>query len=152
MPKFTFRYETLLRHRKDVEDQRQRELATRMRSRMIMTHELKSMQQNITGSKQQLGDALVGRVDLSRVGEFTRYNANATLRGRELVNKLAQLEQHIAVARQNLIQATQQRKALEQLREQDRLKWQRHQDRRETAELDDLAAQAYIREQARGAA
>ena len=152
MPSFTFRFETVLQHRRDIEDQRQRELATKMRGRMIMTDQLRTMQGDITASKHRLGESLVGRVDLSKVGEFTRFNAAATVRGRALVKRLAEVENELVVARQRLTEAMQQRKALELLRERDLAEWKRNEARRETAELDELAMQAYTREMVGGAA
>lgn len=146
MPKFTFRYESLLQHRRNLEDRCQRQLAERVRTQMILTDQLKGMQQTIVRSKSDLGDALTGKIDLSRVGEFTRYNAESTVRGRQLVHRLAELETHIDAARQALLQATQQRKALDLLRERDFKLWRREQERKETAELDELASQAYTRE------
>lgn len=145
MPTFQFRYETLLQHRRTIEDQKQREMAGRVRAQMIMTDQLRGMQGQISRSKRDLGDALVGRVDLTRVGTFTRYNAESTVRGRQLVKKLLELEQQVETARAALLEATQQRKALELLRERDFKMWKLQQDRRETAELDELAGQAYTR-------
>lgn len=146
MPQFVFRYETLLNHRRDIEDQCQRELASQMRARMIMTDQLRGMQQDITDSKHRLGSSLVGKVDLSQVGDFTRYNQQATVRGRQLVKRIAEVEIKVVHARQQLLHATQQRKALELLRERDLKQWRKEMDRKETAELDELAAQAFIRE------
>ena len=146
MPKFIFRYETLLRHRRNIEDRCQRQLAERVRTQMIMTEQLRGMQQTIVDSKRDLGNALVGQIDLSRVGEFTRFNAQSTVRGRELVQRLAQLEPQIEEARQQLLHASQQRKALELLRERDLKQWKRELDRKEAAELDELSAQSYTRE------
>lgn len=146
MPQFTFRYESLLQHRRNLEDQAQRQMAERVRTQMILTDQLRGMQTQITDSKRDLGDALVGKIDLSRVGEFTRYNADSTVRGRQLVKRLAELETQVQAARQQLLGATQQRKALDLLRERDLKQWKIEQDRRETAELDELASQAYTRE------
>ena len=120
-------------------------MAERVRTQMILTEQLRNMQTQITESKRDLGDALVGKIDLSRIGEFTRYNADSTVRGRELVKRLAELETQVEAARQQLLSATQQRKALDLLRERDLLEWKREQDRKETAELDELASQAYTR-------
>ncbi|MEM6855268.1 MAG: flagellar export protein FliJ [Planctomycetota bacterium] len=145
MAQFEFRYESLLQHRRNLEDQAQRQMAERVRTQMILTEQLRSMQTQITESKRDLGDALIGKIDLSRVGEFTRYNADSTVRGRELVKRLAELETQVEAARQQLLSATQQRKALDLLRERDLLEWKREQDRKETAELDELASQAYTR-------
>lgn len=146
MPKFTFRYESLLQHRRNIEDRCQRQLAERVRTQMIMTDQLRGMQQTIVDSKRDLGGALVGKIDLSQIGEFTRFNAQSTVRGRQLVQRLAQIEPQIVEARNHLLQATQQRKALELLRERDLKAWKREMDRKETAELDELSAQAYTRE------
>lgn len=145
MAKFIFRYESLLQHRRNIEDQRQRELAGRVRTQMIMTDQLRGMQGQIGQSKRELGDALVGKVDMSRVGEFTRYNADSTVRGRQLVKKLAELGVQVEAARRSLLEATHQRKALDLLRERDLKQWKLEQDRRETAELDEMSAQAYTR-------
>ncbi|MEM9915874.1 MAG: flagellar export protein FliJ [Planctomycetota bacterium] len=145
MAQFEFRYESLLQHRRNLEDQAQRQMAERVRTQMILTEQLRNMQTQITESKRDLGDALIGKIDLSRVGEFTRYNADSTVRGRELVKRLAELETQVEAARQQLLSATQQRKALDLLRERDLLEWKREQDRKETAELDELASQAYTR-------
>ena len=143
---FTFRYETLLKHRRLLEDKAQRQLAEQVRTRMILTDQLTQMQQDIGRSKGDLGTALVGRVDLSRVGDFTRFNAQATVRGRQLVQRLAQLQTREDAARQHLLDATRQRKALELLRDKDHAQWQADQERREVAELDELASQAYTRQ------
>ncbi|MEM1109906.1 MAG: flagellar export protein FliJ [Planctomycetota bacterium] len=145
MPNFTFRYETLLQHRRNLEDQAQRQLAERVRTQMILTDQLRGMQNQITTSKRDLGDALVGKIDLARVGEFTRFTADSTLRGRELVKRLAELETQVDDARRALLDATQQRKALDLLRERDLEAWKKEQDRKETAELDELSSQAYTR-------
>jgi len=146
MPQFTFRYESLLQHRRNLEDQAQRRLAERVRTQMIFREQLTGMQNQITESKRDLGSALVGKIDLSRVGDFTRYNADSTVRGRQLVQRLAELEPQVEAARQQLLSATQQRKALELLRERDLKQWKLQQDRRETVELDELASQAYTRQ------
>lgn len=145
MPQFIFRYESLLQHRRNLEDQAQRQMAERVRTQMILSDQLRSMQTQITESKRDLGGALVGKIDLSRVGEFTRYNADSTVRGRQLVKRLAELEVQVEAARVQLLDATQQRKALELLRERDLKQWKLDRDRRETAELDELASQAYTR-------
>lgn len=145
MPQFTFRYESLLQHRRNLEDQAQRQMAERVRTQMILRDQLSGMQSQITESKRDLGDALVGKIDLSRVGEFTRYNADSTVRGRQLVKRLAELEPQVEVARQQLLGAMQQRKALDLLRDRDLKQWKLEQSRRETAELDELASQAYTR-------
>jgi len=145
MEGFVFRYETLLRHRRHVEQLRQRELATIMRTQMIMQGQLRRMQQDLQGSKQELGSALVGKIDFDRVGQFTRFNAQSAMRGRDVVVRLAQLEPQIAEARSQLNDAVRQRRALEMLRDRQYEQWQREQARREEATLDDLTTTRHAR-------
>jgi flagellar FliJ protein len=145
MAKFTFRFEPLLRHRRLIEDQRQRDLARLMRSQMIFHGQLRNMQQTIRQSKQDLAAGLVGKVDLMSIGRFAGYSSQVSSRGREIVSKLAELESHITSARQRLLDASRQRKAMELLRDKHATQWQHEQDRREVNELDEISSQQYIR-------
>jgi len=150
MATFRFRYETLLGHRHRIEDQRQRDLAMHMRSRMIFRTQLQDMQDTIRDSKQDMSSALVGQVDLSQVARFAGYSHQTENRGRQIVQKLAQVEWDVQQAREKLLEATRSRKALELLRDKNKRQWQRDQDRRERDALDEMAAQQYIRGQAWG--
>ena len=152
MAGFLFQYETLLKHRSNVEDQCQRELAAELRKQMILMNRLKSMQQTITDSKHALGQGLVGKVDLHAVTHFTSFTHQVTGAGHDIVLKLAEMEGVIAAARQRLLEATRDRKALEHLREKAHAAWRREEARREAAELDELSTQAYARRRILGGA
>ncbi|QQE11191.1 flagellar export protein FliJ [Planctomycetota bacterium] len=145
MPGFEFKLDALLKHRCTEEEKCQRDLSRLLRSKMIFEDELRKMQQTITESKHQLGDGLVGKINISRVAEFASYSGQTTMRGHHLVMKMAELEQHIQIARQKLLEATKKRKALELLRDKQKEAWIREQNRRETAELDEIATQKYAR-------
>ena len=150
MARFRFRLETVLKQRQVVEDECQRELAKVMRFKMILMDQLKQMQQTISQSKRDLAGGLVGRVDLDRVGQFARYAGQSVVRAQEIVQRLAVLERQVAAARQKLLQATAARKAMELLRDRHRQEWIHQENRRETAEIDDLAGRAYLRQLAVG--
>lgn len=145
MARFVFPYQTLLRHRERVEDERQRELAEQMRLRLILTNHLQQMQQTVRDSRHDLGQSLVGRVDMSQVGQFAAYSARVTNAGHAMVRRLAEVEKNLVTARQRLLEATSQRKALELLRDRQQAAWQQDQNRREAATLDDLALQTHQR-------
>jgi len=145
MSKFRFKFQTLLAHHRRVEDQRQRDLAQQLRTRMILQDQIRDMQDTIRDSKQSMADGLVGKVDLNRVGQFARYSGHAAQRARQIVIKLAALEKKVEEARQTLLEATKQRKALELLRDKHEAKWQYEQNRKETNELDELASTRYAR-------
>jgi flagellar protein FliJ len=145
MAKFQFRFNTLLKHRRRIEDQRQRTLAQHLRTRMILHDQIREMQDTIRDSKRSMADGLIGKVDLTRVGQFARYSGHAAQRARQIVVKLAGLEKQVELARAELLDATKQRKALELLRDKDHAKWRYEQDRKETNELDELATSRYAR-------
>lgn len=148
MAKFTFRYQTLLEQRQRIEDECQRDLAKHLREQMILRTHLQRMQGTISDAKGQLKGALVGKVDLNKISDFARYAGQTTQSAGMVFRKLAQHEKVIGGARNRLDNAMRQRKAIELLRDKDRLKWQRELDRRETAEMDEMALQSYVRQSA----
>ncbi|QDU33169.1 Flagellar FliJ protein [Poriferisphaera corsica] len=150
MPRFRFKLDVLLKHRASEEELCQRDLARLLRSRMIFEDELRRMQQTISQSKHQLGQSLLGKVEISRVAEFASYSGQTTMRGHQIVNKMAELEQHILIAREKLLEATKKRKALELLRDKQKAEWIAAENKRETAELDEIATQKYARVMAMG--
>lgn len=145
MARFRFKYETLLKHRQMIEDERQRELAQQLRTRMIMTDQLRTMQDTIRDAKRQLGSGLVGKVDLGAISQFASFSGHTAQRAQQIVIRLAEIEKKVDAARKNLLEATRQRKALELLRDRHLAQWRAEQQRREDAELDEIATQRYTR-------
>jgi flagellar FliJ protein len=150
MARFRFRLEPVLRYRRLLEDEAQRELAKLMRHRMILQGQIRQMQETITASKRQLGQGLIGRVDLGSVAQFARYSGQATQRARQIVSSLAAAEKQIGAAREKLLRATRDRKALELLEDRHRQQWLAAQERKEAAAMDEIAVQAYARQFAVG--
>lgn len=146
MARFEFKLEPLLRQRKAVEDQCQRDLAKIMRQRMILQNQLRSIQQTITQSKRDLSHGLIGRVDLDQIAQFSRYSGQVTQRAHALVIKLAAVEKMIDKARAQLTQAMRDRQALQLLRDRRYEQWRLRQQRLESAQLDEMAVQRYARE------
>lgn len=145
MAKFVFQFDTLLRHRRNVEDQRQRDMALVLRKRTELLDELRNTQQTIRDSKRSLTEGLVGRVDMTSIGHFVRYSAQAAGEAHVIVDRLAVLERDVEDARLRLLEAVKARKALELLEEKHRQEWQRRQDRLEAEALDELSIQRYAR-------
>jgi len=148
MPGFNFKYQAVLDHRRHVEDGRQRELAQVLRQRMILMSQLQQMQQTIVESRQSLADGLVGAVDLQRISQFARYSGESRARAHGIVRKLSLLERDVDDARQQLIAASRDRKAMELLHDRHRDDWRKRQDRRETEMLDEYGSQAHMRRMA----
>lgn len=143
---FVFRFQSLLEHRRRIEDERQRDLAKLLRSRMIFHDRLREMQQTIRDARQDLSEGLSGQVNLSSVGDFARYTLQTRASGQSIVHQLAELERHIDSAKERLNEAMRERKALELLEERDREAWEAEDRRREAMQMDELAMQMFERQ------
>jgi flagellar FliJ protein len=150
MAKFKFNLEAVLRVRRATEEERQRDLAKAMRLRMILEGQLRQMQETITQSKRDLGSGLIGRVDLDSVAQFARYSGQVAMRAQGMLQQLAVAEKQIETARERLLQASRDRKALELLRDRRLALWQAEREKKESAMLDELAVQAYGRKMLAG--
>ena len=143
MSKFKFQFESVWVQRRAQEEKCQRHLAKVLRQRMILRDQLRQMQQTITQSKQDLTEGLTGTVDLAGVSGFARYSGQVTQRAHAFVTRLAVVEKQIDTARATLLEATHGRRAIELLRDKRRRLWQQQQDRREAAQLDEIAVQRH---------
>lgn len=146
MAHFVFKLESLLNHRRHLEDDCQRELAKHLRQRMILQNELRLIQQNIVESKHALGRGLAGRVDMDQVSQFARFSGQVQSRAMAMVRRLAGVEKSIETSRQRLLEATRARKALELLRQRQLEEFKRRHLRREMFEQDEIAARNYVRD------
>lgn len=143
MAKFVFRFQTVLRQREVIEQQKRRAFAQLMHQRNAKFAQLREMQETISSSKQQAASGLVGAVDLGAIAGIARYSASCALRGNGLVREIAELETHVNQARNALVEASKNRKALELLRDRQRQAWDLEQRRMEAKQLDEQTTQAY---------
>ena len=145
MAGFVFRLEPVLRQRKHVEEQRQRELAELLRRQLILQTQLRTLQQTVQSDKRQMSDALVGAVDVPRIRQHATHASQVSLRIQQLAAQLFALARQVERARGNLLEATKACKALETLRQRQHERWRSDQERRQTAELDEVAVQRFAR-------
>ena len=145
MATFNFRFQSVLEHRRRIEDECQRELAQHLRTHMILEGQLQRMERQVRQSKHELADALVGRVDVQRVSDFARYSGHSAERARQLADRISQAKRQIDQARAKLLDATRQRKAMELLRSRHEQAWRKELRRREAMQMDELATQQFVR-------
>jgi len=142
MPKFVFNLGPLLHVRARAEEAAQRALAAHERERVRLEELLRTQHQGLTDSSHALRDRLVGRLDVHEL----RLHASAALRGerdaRMLVLELAGVHRNIEAARKQLLEARQQRKAIEILRERRYEAWRAAVERQEDVLLDEIATRS----------
>lgn len=142
---FRFKLQPLLDARVRAEDRCKKELAELNHRKQSMLGELRSIQDTIRQSRQELRDTLIGPLSMGRVGSFASFSMEQRMRAQGMVVSMSGLENEIKQAGLRLAEAMKQRKALELLRDRQRQAWLEVQDRRQTAELDELGTQLYLR-------
>ena len=148
MAPFRFELDALLKKVRLREDEAQRELAKRLRQRMILQSQIQEDEDAIGQAKQRLTDALVGSVDLDRVRQFAQFSGALTQRAQSIVVHLLGLDRQIATHRDRLAAAVRHRKAIELLYERRYEAWKRRAARRQTAASDEVALQMHLHHQA----
>ncbi|MEM7517836.1 MAG: flagellar FliJ family protein [Planctomycetota bacterium] len=151
MAKFVFEFEAVLRQRKREERDQRLVVAQLERERRSLENQIRGCQRSLEQEKRDLA-VLLGQerrsdeqpglgaaVDLSGA----RVQANASLhliaKAQRHVITLSGVHNRIDAARLKLLELTTRRRAVEVLRDQRYEAWKREQDRRETAELDEIA-------------
>ena len=142
MPKFKFQLEGVLRQRKQVERQKQRELAVVQAELNQLTAQLKDLESNTQTATQDLRtNRLTGVLDMTFIAAHRRFMIAVQRQGMQLVQKMALVQQKIDAARLQLFEAAKGRKIIEKLREKQFERWKQEIGRKELAELDEVSMQ-----------
>ncbi|MFB0984751.1 MAG: flagellar FliJ family protein [Phycisphaerales bacterium] len=139
MAKFRFELQAVLNARLRAEELQQRRVAELEASRRKLEDGLRARQARIGESRAQLRGRLMGAIDPSML----RGQANASLAGmrdaQRVVLELAGIHRRLQSVMAELRAASRDRRAVEILKERRLEDWRREQDRREQAELDEIA-------------
>src|SRR5688572_13132050 len=124
MPKFVFQLEAVLRHRKTVEEQRQRELGQARAIMARMEAELRAMDDTTKNVSDDIrNNRLTGTLDMAFLAAHRRYVLAMQRKAIELAARMAQQQQVVEAARKVLAEAAKQRKIMEKLRERQHERW-----------------------------
>jgi|GEM_PF-1580701 len=146
MPAFKFRFQALLKQRQAAEDTAKRQLAERLSSKSAMENKLRSMQDTIRESKADLGGALVGQINMQRVGHIASHASRSVFDGHDLVRQLAIADRAVQAARELVAEARKQTKALELLKDKEFTVWKKAMNAKQAIEMDDVASSRYTRQ------
>jgi flagellar protein FliJ len=146
MPRFTFNLQGVLRQRKLVEEQRQRELAEVQRAYLAMESELKAMDDEVRATAEDLRqNHLIGRISVEYLAAHRRFTLAMQRKALEHAARMAEVKKKVDAARAALVEAAKQRKILDKLRERRESEWQDDQDRHEQAAADEVGQQIGLR-------
>jgi flagellar export protein FliJ len=138
--KFRFELEVVLRMRVRAEQERQKEVARLETQRQQLMDQAIKMQRSMVLSRDlmrgQLSAGSSVRIDDIRAQASGSLHTMIELQ--RVALQAAGLHQKLAIARQQLLAATVQRKAVQTLKDKQLARWKMDAERRETAELDDL--------------
>jgi len=147
MPRFIFKLEGVLEHRKHIERQKQRDLAllqTQMQQLQTSLRQLDQSMQDAAGDLRR--NRLVGQLDMAFLAAHRRFTTAIQRQAMGLVQKMALLQKQTDEARAALAEAAKQRKIIEKLREKQFERWLADLNKRETDQLDEVGMQLSFRQ------
>jgi flagellar protein FliJ len=145
--RFEFRLEALLEHRRAIEKEHQRKVAEIQQQVPVLVRQIRDAQLRIAIENKALtGDKLVGPLDMQYIAHEKRFVGNLHMHIALTMQRLAGVEQTLAAARLELLAAAKARKVIEKLREKQFGRWRDSLNRKEAAEMDEIAMQIAVRE------
>jgi flagellar protein FliJ len=142
MPRFVFQLDGLLRQRKNVEQEKQRQLALRQAHLTELQNELRRVNEQVQVTNDDVRrNHLTGRLDLGFLAAHRRFMISMQREALNVVQKLALSQRQVEEAQKELAQAAKARKSIEKLREKHRERWMQRLSRRELSEQDELGMQ-----------
>ena len=139
--KFKFRLSALLRLREQVEQQRKRELGELLRQIRTFEDEVRNLYADIRDQDAFLrGVVAPGKsVDMRLVSIHRRFVMATQEQILDYLRQLAAVRKKTEAARENLVKATQDRRALEILRDKQKAAYRKALSKAEDAVLDEIA-------------
>jgi flagellar protein FliJ len=140
MAKFDFKLDGVLRHRENIEHQRKRELAVVQGQMTALENQLRTLDLSVRASVEDLRkNRLIGKIDLPFLTAHRRFSLAMQRKAMGIAEKMAAIQVHVERAKKNLAEASKQRKILEKLREKLYARWREEIERRDVAEMDEIA-------------
>ena len=153
MARFVFKLAGVLKQRLHEERRRQRDLAERQAHLASLQHRLRELNERVQQTNDDVrGNHLTGPLDMNFLAAHRRFLAAMQRGAVEIVRRMAVAQKQVDEALALLAEASKQRKVIEKLREKQFERWKAEQDRREVAELDEVAMQMSYHNLAQGEA
>lgn len=145
MPKFVFKLEAVLRHRKTLEEQRQRELGQVQAEMSRMEGQLRELDETTKNVSEDVrSNRLTGKLDMAFLAAHRRYVLAMQRKALDLAQKMAAHRLVVDAARARLAEAAKERKIIEKLRERQQDRWKTELSRKELEQLQEVNMQLAI--------
>ena len=139
MARFVFKLEAVLRQRKQIEQQKLRDLAVRQQALVALQEDLQNLQNQAQNATQDLREnRLVGTINLSFLSAHRRFIMSMGRQAAVLTQKITQAQKLVDEARLILAEAARNRKAIEKLKEKHYENWRTEQAKKESDALDEV--------------
>ena len=146
MAQFIFKLDGVLGHRKNLEREKQRDLAVVQVRMTELENKLRALDADVQLSNDTLRrDHLTGPINMGFLVAHRRYLAATQKLAIEIAQAMAVVQRELDAARVALTVAARDRKVLEKLRENQQETWQQDFNRKQQAEQDEAAMQMYFR-------
>jgi|GEM_PF-2997652 len=145
MPAFKFKLNGVLRHRLQIERQKQRDTAIARQRVRDAEQELRELNQSMQATTLDLrSNHLIGKLDMAFIAAHRRYIASMQRKGDGLVQKIIGFQREALAQQLLLAEAAKRRKAIEKLKERRRELWLENEARLEAAALDEAGSQIFF--------
>jgi flagellar protein FliJ len=139
MPRFVFQLDGVLRQRRHVEHEKQRELALAQRRMQELQEELRDLNDGVAASTEDVRrEHLSGPLDMSFLMGHRRYLIEMQRKALALMQRMALAQRQVEQAQETLAGAARNRKIIEKLREKHHDRWLAALSRRELSEQDEI--------------
>jgi flagellar protein FliJ len=146
MKKFRFRLQTLLKLRQQQEDQKQRVVGALLTELNEQQRQALEMAAAVRAEGDRLREQHArGAIDLEWASHYRRYVTYMQQAINKRIEAVAQIQQRLARARQELAEAAKQTKILEKLRDRRKNRYDLELRRQDQREQDEIATRNFIR-------
>lgn len=145
MAQFVFHLESVLRHRKNIEREKQRALAEVQAQLVPLRAQLDALDNAVRKSVEDIRQhRLTGVLDLNFLAAHRRFLNSSHKQAIELAQAIAKIQIRVDLARRDLATAAMERKIIEKLKEKQFERWRTKQSAAELSMLDEVAMQMRV--------
>lgn len=146
MPQFKFKLQKVLDYRKIKEEEKKRELSALLKEYNKQAEILNSLREKQAGLFLELKNLQKEELNITQILFYYFYLQNLSSRIKKQIQLLEELDGKIVQKREEVIQASKERKIMEKLKERKYREFVYFLDRAEQIFLDEISNSAFVRE------